>query len=80
MRDHVEAVRATVMEPEQVFHDASYPDREVFYRQGLVPSAEHHALKVCVKYRENETGIIEGVVVTAYPANRRKPGERQKWP
>lgn len=80
MRNQVEAIRMTIMDPSRVFYDAVHPEREVFYRLGMIHGAERHWLKACVAFRQRLSGQSEGVVVTAYPTSRQKPGELQKWP
>ncbi len=75
--DHFDAVRATIEEPEVVTFDATYPDRENFYRFGALPGHDRLYLKVCVGY--GETGV-SATLITAYPTGIIGRGEAQKWP
>ncbi len=80
MRGQETAVQATLVAPDRVVNDATHSDREVFYRKGVVAGAERYFLKVCIEFRRTVDGVMVGEVVTAYPANRFKSGERQRWP
>ena len=78
-------VADAITAPHRVMYDAEHDDREAFYRLGRVPNAPrrllHRYLKVCVEFLPaGAGGAVLGRVVTAYPSNQFKPGERQKWP
>jgi hypothetical protein len=79
---HFAAVEATVAEADLVTFDATYPDRENFYKLGALPGLEHLYMKVCVGYGPvDATGtIIGGTVITVYPTHGMGRGEVQKWP
>lgn len=77
LTDQLEALHATLMNPEVVMHDTIFEDRENVYRPGLLPSPlDHLYLKVVVAFRHTDAGEV----VTAYPTSQIKPGEVQKWP
>ncbi len=82
MAPHRDLVRQTVESPEEVKHDRTKASREVFYRRWRL--SRHGRLvwlKVVVRFTTDPRTLAErGTVVTAYPTNRQKPGERHKWP
>lgn len=79
---HAAAVAATIREPQIVTFDATYRDRENFYRFAALPRLPHLYLKVCVAFgpAEGPGGGVSGGVITAYPTPVVGRGEVQKWP
>jgi hypothetical protein len=83
MIGHWQAARETIRTPDLVTMDATYSDREHFYRRGMIPGYSARLyLKVCVGYVPgNFYGTFtSGVVVTAYLTPKIGKGETQKWP
>ena len=74
-------VAVVLADPYRVMSDATSAVRECFYRHGVIPGYDRLLLKVVVEFRPmtRPEGII-GSVVTAYPTDRFKRGERQLWP
>lgn len=75
-------VEATIRQPDFVTFDATYPDRENFYRFGALPHLSHLYLKVCVGFGPVAISPrdLGGSVITAYPTPDVGRGEVQKWP
>jgi hypothetical protein len=80
MRDGLRAIETTLVSPHQVNHDLTHPDREVFYRAGVLPPPDHQDyLKVVVQYRWTSGGEWRGDVRTAFAVDEIDPEERTKW-
>lgn len=78
LTDHLTAVERTVRRPQRVTTDKDDPDREVFYRRGILPVPYHRDyLKVVVQF-DNDAG--QGRIVTAFATAVIKAGEPQRWP
>lgn len=87
LRDHVIlrgldwCVQVVLEDPYRVRSDALNPGRECLYRHRTLPAMPDKLLKVVVEYRASgPDGVVVGSVVTAYPTDRFKDGERQIWP
>ncbi len=69
------ALQRTLTDPEQVNQDRTFGEREVFYRQELLPPPDGWSiLKVVVAFVEGE-----GRVVTAFATFNVHPEERCLW-
>jgi hypothetical protein len=78
-----EAVETVIRVPDRVMHDATFGNRENFYRAlAGPPRYAGKWLKVCIAYGPgNFFGTFQaGEVVTAYITSKIGKGERQKWP
>ena len=73
-------IREAVESPDFVTVDATYPRRENSYRSRR-PGRGGRFLKVVVRFQPvPPDGTWAEEVITAYPAQRIKPGEDQRWP
>lgn len=70
-----DTVRLTLANPDSIYFDATFSNRECFYRTG-VPINDDMLMKVVVEYDDHEKGSL----VTAYPTRRISGKERQIWP
>jgi hypothetical protein len=81
MRRQLPAIAGTLAALDLVNEEALHPEREVFYRRGIVAKALRRYLKVVATYHAGGAAATEsGRVVTAYLTDRIKPGERPIWP
>jgi hypothetical protein len=86
VRDHPEleplliSLEIVLTNPYRIYQDSLNAARENFYRAGLFPERPQRLVKVCVDFRQSESGHVIGEVVTAYAATRMKPSEKLKWP
>lgn len=72
-----EAIRVAVESPDVVTADAEIAHRLCYYRE----RQDGGYLKVVVHYRPvPPRGAWTGVVITAYPCQRVKRAEQQRWP
>src|SRR5581483_3397750 len=61
------SIEMTLVSPNQVNLDGTFPNREVFYRRGVLPPPDREDyLKVVVQYVETDDGEMLGDVRTAY--------------
>ena len=81
--EHFGVLEATIRHPERINADATYPNRENFYRRGVLPPPyDRLHLKVCVGFGPgNLLGTFTvGPVIMAYPTKGFGRGETQRWP
>ena len=63
MKNNVEAVKNTIIEPDSVYESSQSPKREVYFKKSLIPTyKDKFFTKVIVEYKNNA-----GEVVTAFP-------------
>lgn len=80
LTDQVDSVIRTVTHADRIMRDAKVPERENFYRRGVLQEPHAHLyLKVCVEFEDLPGGIM-GTIITAHPTGRIKPLETQRWP
>lgn len=73
----VACVQRTIESPDFVAFDVDDAHRECYYRPSpLPPPRDRLWVKVVVEF----DAFGAGEVVTVYLTDRKKPGERQKWP
>jgi hypothetical protein len=82
-RDHpavygeMEAVIATVEEPDIICEDADYPERDCYYRRGVIGRYPNFWLKVVVAPSDADSD--DGFVITAFIVDGIKGTERVRW-
>lgn len=76
----IDAIMATLMEPDRVNYDSIYPDGENYYRLAIRSPPYHRIyLKVVVRFQRIDNQLI-GKGITAYPSPYSAArGERHKW-
>lgn len=57
------------------YHDTNYPMRMTYYGEGNLT----RYIKVTVQFQTDEC-VGTGNLITAYPTNNMKPGEKPEWP
>ncbi len=83
LRGQDAVILSTIEEPDEIRVDIEHPNRECYYRLGVLPEPFNRLfLKVCVEYGPEDAFGREavGFVVTAFPLRRPKVGEGHKWP
>src|SRR5262245_19008112 len=80
LRGNDRAIVLTLASPHRVNRHKDYPDREVFYRRGVLPPPDKDDYpKVFVQFRESRTGEMIGRVRTAYAITHIPPEESPLW-
>lgn len=76
LTEQVDAIRATIESADFVTRDRDDPDRDQFYRQGILAPPLHRTyLKVCVDF-----GREPAYIVTAFPVKHVHAKELIRWP
>jgi hypothetical protein len=71
----IELIKKTIREPlGYIYLDANFPLRHVYYH--LIKSRGRY-LKVVVEFKDEKS---DGRVISAYPVDNAKDGERILWP
>lgn len=82
-RDHpalegeLEAVIATVEEPDIICEDADFPERDCYYRRGAIARYPRFWLKVVVE--PPNINPEDGFVITAFIVDNIEGTERVRW-
>jgi hypothetical protein len=70
----VEAIQATIEEPDIITADTKDQYKENYYAQGVIPDFPDEFLKVCVLFKQDI-----GSVITAFAVDMPKPDEDILW-
>ena len=73
-RIDVEAIRATIEQPDLITVDPDDAYKENYYAQGVIPDFPDLFLKVCVLFKQEI-----GRVITAFDVEMPKPNEDMIW-
>lgn len=81
MANRVDALEQTITRPDRITRDRFIPERECYYRTGILPPPDkRYYLKVVIEFvGVGPDGIERGIVVTAYPSPHIAPDEAHLW-